>query len=130
VERDIGLSSVFRRHQARDLGPDPIGQLIVTPEGTFSFIMAAGDRAPKAGSVPTDTVGPAIAYFGTYKVDEAKKTVSRTIIQSTFPQWKGISQTVTVDSISAVGLTVVAMPIDDPARKMKFVPHLEFVRVK
>jgi hypothetical protein len=111
-------------------GADPIGQLIVTPEGTFSFIMAAGDRAPKANSVPTDPVGPTIAYFGTYNVDEAKKTVSRTIIQSTFPQWKGISQVVTVDSISVDGLKVAAMPITDPAKNMTFVPHLEFARVK
>jgi len=111
-------------------GADPIGQLIVTPEGTFSFIMAGGDRAPKQGAVPTDPVGPAIAYFGTYKVDEAKKTISRNIIQSTFPQWKGISQTVSVDSVSADELKVVAMPINDPVKNMEFAPHLEFRRVK
>jgi hypothetical protein len=39
--------------------------------------------------------------FGTYTVDEAKKTVTYTIVSSTFPNWQGQSQTRTVDKLTA-----------------------------
>ncbi len=111
-------------------GNGPLGQLIMTREGTFSFIMAGADRAPKANSVPTDPVGPAIAYFGNYTIDEKTKKISRTLVQSTFPQWKGISQTLQVESVGANDLKIIATPIKDPVKNQEFVPHLEFVRVK
>lgn len=111
-------------------GAGPVGQLIMTREGTFSFMMAAADRAPKPNTVPTDPVGPSIAYFGNYTIDEKTKKISRTLIQSTFPQWKGISQTLQVESVDANDLKIAAVPIKDPVKNQEFVPHLDFVRVK
>lgn len=110
-------------------GADPQGLLVFTPQGTFSAIIVAADRAPKAGSVPSDPVGPAIAYFGSYTVDEAAHTFTTRVWQSTFPQWRGLDQLRKIEELNADHLKVVAAPITDPSGR-QFVPHLTFDRVK
>ena len=39
--------------------------------------------------------------FGSYVVDEEKKTVTFKITSSTFPNWEGESQTRTIDKLTA-----------------------------
>ena len=41
-----------------------------------------------------------IAQFGTYTVDEEKKTFTMKFTASTFPNWDGISQTRTIDKLT------------------------------
>lgn len=42
-----------------------------------------------------------LSVFGTYTVDEAKKTVTYHIASSTFPNWEGEAQTRTIDRLTA-----------------------------
>ncbi|PWC83069.1 hypothetical protein TSH100_22040 [Azospirillum sp. TSH100] len=110
-------------------GPAPQGLLVFTPEGMFSAIIVAGDRAARPNTVPTDPVGPAIAYFGSFSVDEAAGTFATKVSQSTFPPWQGVTQMRKVEELGADRLKVVASPITDPSGR-QYVPHLEFERVR
>ena len=90
-------------------GERPKGMLILTADGHFSQVHVSGDL-PKIASnnrlAGTDADNRAIvhgslALFGTYSVDEDKKTVTFKIEASTFPNQAGTSQTRTIDLLTA-----------------------------
>lgn len=110
-------------------GADPQGLVVFTREGLFSATIVDGARTGKPGTVPTDPVGPAIAYFGSYIVDEGARTFVTKVWQSTFPQWQGVALQRTVEELNVDRLKVVAAPISDSTGR-RYVPHLEFERVK
>ena len=81
-------------------GPNPLGQAIYDANGRVSSIITRSDL-PKFASnnrqlgTPeenAEVVQGSIAYFGTYTVDEAAKTVTYHIESSSFPNWKGIER--------------------------------------
>jgi hypothetical protein len=83
--------------------------LIFTPDGRFAQIHVASD-VPKfaSGNRLTGTAEEyaaimrrSLAVFGTYTVDEEKKTVTYRIVSSTFPNWEGEAQTRTIDRLTA-----------------------------
>src|SRR5882672_8333459 len=90
-------------------GERPKGLLIFTADGHFSQVHVSGDL-PRiatnnrlAGS-PEDNraiVHGSLALFGTYSVDEAKRTLTFKIEGSTFPNQQGTSQTRTIDLLTA-----------------------------
>ena len=110
-------------------GPGAQGLVIFTPEGLFNAIIVGDKRAAKAGGVPSEPVGPAVAYYGAYSLDEAAMTFTTRVQQSTFPPWTGQTLVRTVTELSDTALKVEAAPITDPSGR-PFVPHLEFERVK
>ena len=88
-------------------GETPKGVLIFTPEGRFAQIHAASDL-PKIASGNRLTGTPeeyatinrrSLSLFGTYTVDEDKKTVTFHITSSTFPNFEGEAQTRTIDKL-------------------------------
>jgi len=90
-------------------GDAPKGILIFTPDGRFAQIHVAGD-VPKfaSGNRLTGTAEEyaainrrSLSVFGTYTVDEDKKTVTYKIVSSTFPNWQGEAQTRTIDKLTA-----------------------------
>ena len=90
-------------------GETPKGILIFTPDGRFAQIHVAGD-VPKFASGNRLTGTPeeyaainkrSLSVFGTYTVDEEKKTVTYKIVSSTFPNWEGEAQTRTIDKLTA-----------------------------
>src|SRR3954452_15762139 len=90
-------------------GETPKGVLIFTPEGRFAQIHAASDL-PKiaSGNRLTGTAEEyaainrrSLSLFGSYTVDEEKKTVTFNITSSTFPNFEGEAQTRTIDKLSA-----------------------------
>ena len=90
-------------------GETPKGVLIFTPEGRFSQIHVASD-VPKiaSGNRLTGTAEEyaainrrSLSVFGSYTVDEEKKTVTFKITSSTFPNWEGEAQTRTIDKLTA-----------------------------
>ena len=90
-------------------GETPKGILIFTADGRFAQIHVAGD-VPKftSGNRLTGTAEEyaainrrSLSVFGTYTVDEEKKTVTYKIISSTFPNWEGEAQTRTIDKLTA-----------------------------
>ena len=90
-------------------GEAPKGMLVFTPDGRFMQIHVAGD-VPKIASNNRLTGTPleyaeimrrSLSVFGTYTVDDAKKTVTYHIVSSTFPNWQGEAQTRTIDKLTA-----------------------------
>jgi hypothetical protein len=90
-------------------GEKPKGILVFTPDGHFTQIHVAGD-VPKIASNNRLTGTPeeytaimkrSLSVFGTYSVDEAKKTVTFKIVSSSFPNWEGEAQTRAIDKLSA-----------------------------
>lgn len=89
-------------------GETPKGLLVFTPDGRFAQIHVASD-VPKIASNNRLTGTPeeyqaimrrSLSVFGSYTVDEAKKTVTFNIISSTFPNWQGEAQTRTIDRLT------------------------------
>jgi hypothetical protein len=89
-------------------GETPKGVLIFTPEGRFAQIHVASD-VPKiaSGNRLTGTAEEyaainrrSLSVFGSYTIDEAKKTVTFRITSSTFPNWEGEAQTRTIDKLT------------------------------
>lgn len=90
-------------------GDKPKGQIIFTADGRFSQVHVSGGLPRIASNnrlAGTDADNRAIvhgtlAFFGTYTVDEAKKTLTFNIIASTYPNQEGTSQTRTIDLLTA-----------------------------
>jgi hypothetical protein len=89
-------------------GETPKGILIFTTDGHFAQIHVAGD-VPKIASNNRLTATPeeyagimrrSLSVFGTYTVDETKKTVTYNIVSSSFPNWEGEAQTRTIDKLT------------------------------
>jgi hypothetical protein len=90
-------------------GETPKGILIFTADGRFAQIHVASD-VPKiaSGNRLTGTAEEyaainrrSLSVFGSYTVDEDKKTVTYRITSSTFPNWEGEAQTRTFDKLTA-----------------------------
>jgi hypothetical protein len=90
-------------------GETPKGLLIFTADGHFSQIHVASD-VPKIASGNRLTGTPeeyaaimrrSLSVFGTYTVDEGKKTVTFKIASSTFPNWQGEAQERRIDKLTA-----------------------------
>jgi lipocalin-like protein len=89
-------------------GETPKGLLVFTPDGHFSQIHIASD-VPKIASNNrlngtaeeyAAIMRRSLSMFGTYKVDEAKKTVTFEIVSSTYPNAQGQSQLRTIDRLT------------------------------
>jgi len=89
-------------------GETPKGILIFTADGRFAQIHIAGD-VPKIASNNRMTGTPeeyaaimrrSLSVFGTWTVDEAKKTVTYNIVSSSFPNWEGEAQTRNIDKLT------------------------------
>ena len=90
-------------------GETPKGILIFTPDGRFAQIHVASD-VPKfaSGNRLTGTAEEyaaiskrSLSVFGTYTVDEAKRTVTYNIVSASFPNWAGEAQTRVIDKLTA-----------------------------
>jgi hypothetical protein len=89
-------------------GDQPKGMLIFTSDGHFAQVHVAGDLPRIASNnrlagTPEDNkaiVHGSLALFGTYTVDEEKKTLTFKIEGSTFANLAGVAQTRTIDLLS------------------------------
>lgn len=90
-------------------GETPKGILIFTADGRFAQIHVAGD-VPRIASNNRLTgtaeeyqaiMRRSLSVFGTYTVDEDKKTVTYRIVSSSFPNWEGEAQTRAIDQLTA-----------------------------
>lgn len=90
-------------------GDHPKGMLIFTADGHFSQVNVSGGLPRIASNnrlVGTEADSKAIvqgtlALFGTYTVDEQKKTLTFNIQASTFPNQEGTSQARTINRLTA-----------------------------
>jgi lipocalin-like protein len=111
--------------EENSFGPKLKGQLILTPTGRFSLFLIGGDR-PKTNE-PTNPIGPAVAYFGTYSIGEADKSLVFHVEGSTNPNFEGTDQKATV-TINGDDMSYVRAPI--PSSKGPFVPTVTWKRAK
>ena len=89
-------------------GPKPRGIVIFTPEGDFVQIhiasevpkIASGNRLNATPEEYAGIIRGTIAQFGTYTVDEAKRTFTYRFTASTFPNWDGTLQTRSIDKLT------------------------------
>jgi len=90
-------------------GETPKGILVFTPDGHFAQIHIASDvpriasnnRLNGTAEEYAAIMRRSLSIFGTYTVDEAKRTVTFAIVSSTFPNQQGQSQTRTIDKLTA-----------------------------
>lgn len=89
-------------------GETPKGMLVFTPDGHFAQIHIASD-VPKIASNNrlngtaeeyAAIMRRSLSMFGTYKVDEAKRTVTFEIVSSSYPNAQGESQLRTIDKLT------------------------------
>jgi hypothetical protein len=89
-------------------GETPKGILIFTADGRFAQIHVAGD-VPKIASNNRLTGTPeeyaaimrrSLSVFGSYTVDEVKRTVTYNIVSASYPNWEGEAQTRTIDKLT------------------------------
>ena len=89
-------------------GPTPRGMVIFTAGGDFMQIhiasgvpkIANGNRLQATPEEYAGIMRGTIAQFGTYTVDEEKKTFTMKFAASTFPNWDGIEQTRSIDKLT------------------------------
>jgi Lipocalin-like domain len=78
-------------------GPSPQGQQILDPSGRYSLVIMHSDLTKFASNnrqagTPEENkavVQGSIAFFGTYTVDDAAKTLTQHVDSCTFPNWNG-----------------------------------------
>jgi hypothetical protein len=90
-------------------GETPKGILIFTADGQFAQIHIAGD-VPRIASNNRLTGTPeeyatimrrSLSLFGTYSINEEKKTVTYKIVSATYPNWQGEVQERSIDKLTA-----------------------------
>ena len=72
--------------------PWAAGNMIFDSTGHLSFFLVGRDQPPTSPSVPTP-VGPFVAFYGTYTVDEAKKVLTLKIDHATSPLFNSAVRT-------------------------------------
>ena len=90
-------------------GETPKGILVFTPDGHFAQIHIASDvpriasnnRLNGTAEEYAAIMRRSLSIFGTYTVDEAKRTVTFEIVSSTYPNAQGQSQVRTIDKLTA-----------------------------
>jgi hypothetical protein len=90
-------------------GETPRGILIFTADGQFSQIHAASDlptiasnnRLTGTADENAEIMRRSIWLFGTYDVNEEKKTVTFKIVSASFPNWQGEAQQRSIDKLTA-----------------------------
>jgi hypothetical protein len=89
-------------------GETPKGILIFTADGHFAQIHVASD-VPKIASGNRLTGTPeeyatimrrSISVFGSYSINEEKKTVTYKIVSATYPNWQGEAQERSIDKLN------------------------------
>ena len=103
------------------------GQAMFDAQGHYSWMIMSANR-PKADTSPRIPVGQAIAYWGTYTIDEAAKTFTGHIERCTFPQWDGGGGTDNIEFPTEDEFHfTVPKPFPDPTLG-PIAPHLIFKR--
>ncbi len=95
--------------KSHPFGETPNGILIFAPTGHFAQIhiasevpkFASGNRLKGTAEEYTAVSQKSLSIFGTYTVDEEKRTVTFKITASTFPNMAGEVQARTIDTLTA-----------------------------
>ena len=91
--------------------PWSAGNLILDPSGHMSFfVLGKNQQKPEGPADPRAPVGPIVAYYGTFTVDDAAKTVTFHVENASAPAFSGATRvqyiTVTGDTLTTKGSPV------------------------
>ena len=113
------------------VGPEMQGQLIFTSNGRYSFQvvtkfqkLASNDRMKTTAEENKAIAQGSFSYYGSYSVDEPKKTIILKIERSSFPNQIDTSGTRVITS-----LTADELKYDNPARLAGGKTHLAWKRM-
>ncbi len=110
----------------KKMTPWATGSLILTPTGQFSQFLIGSERAKTSPSVRTPA-GPAVAYYGTYSVDEAAGILTLKVESGVTPVLEGSTRPVKF-SLKGDTLTLITPEVKTPEGPM--VPTNEWKRTK
>jgi hypothetical protein len=107
--------------KTQNFGADPKGSIVFDGNGRFAAMLmsserpnfVANNRAQGTDEENKATVQGSIAYFGTYSVDDADKTIGVRIEGGTFPNWQGQEQKRIIS-----GLTTDELRLINPATSL------------
>jgi Lipocalin-like domain len=103
------------------------GQIIFTPSGQYALILFKDRPKSESGYDPRYPVGPIVAHYGRYTVDEDAKTLTYYIDTSSTPASNGVART---QSIQVNGDTYITIspPVKLPQGEVN--PVNQWRRVK
>jgi Lipocalin-like domain len=79
-------SEIFQ--DGKKVVPWSAGSLILDSTGHMSFFVIGKDR-PKGSGDPRAPVGPVVAYYGTYQINDADNTLTYNVEHATNPSFDG-----------------------------------------
>jgi len=106
--------------------PWAAGNLVLDAAGHIALFLVGKDR-PKADANPRVPIGPFVAYYGTYAVDEAAKTTTYNVEFGASPAFDKAVRTQTV-SLSGDVMTTTGTPVKTPQGDI--IPVNEWKRAK
>ena len=101
--------------EGKKLQPWADGSMIIA-NGHVSLFLIGKDR-PKTGPSVRTPVGPTVAYYGTYTVDEAKNTMTISIAYGASPLFDGTKREQKI-SIAGDTMTIVGADVKTPEGTM------------
>ena len=122
------ISTNEKRHI---FGENPLGMVIYTKGGHFSFMVAAGDRK-QAGNVPTDAERAQlhfsmVSYCGTYKAEG--NLVTWKLLSAWMPAWVGTERKGKFE-VSGNTLTTQSMPFTSTRDNVEVVTIQKYERAE
>jgi hypothetical protein len=116
-------------------GTNPSGRYMLDADGRFAYMIygsgrpkfASNNRLEGTADEYKAAVQGVIAFYGTYAVDEASRTVTWHVERCTFPNWEG-SDRKTVVTLNGDDLSYTADAIASAAGP--YVPHVTWKRAR
>ena len=103
------------------------GQIVFTPSGRYSLILFKDRPKSEGMSDPRYPVGPMVAHYGRYTVDENTKTLTYYIDTSSTPGFNGAARTQTIQ-MKGDTYTTISPPVKLPQGEVS--PVNQWQRVK
>ena len=103
------------------------GQMVFTPSGQYSLMLFKDRQKPEGAFDPRYPVGPMIAQFGTYTVDETAKKLTYHMDSSSSPALNGRERSQSVQMNGDTFITV-SPPVQTPQGEVT--PVNQWRRVK
>ena len=89
------------------------GSLILDPSGHMSFFVFGKDRPSATAPDPRVPLGPMVAYYGTFTVDDDTKTLTYHVAAASSPMFNAATRMQTV-SLSGDTLTTTGSTVNTP----------------
>ena len=110
----------------KKLEPWATGNLILDPSGHLSFFLIGKDQ-PKTGPSVRTPLGPLVAYYGTYTIDEPNATLTYKIEHGASPLFNGVTRS---QKITFKGDAMVTTGSEVQTPEGKMTPVNEWRRAK